>query len=85
MEENDYVIIDVRTNEEYQKEHIKEAINIPYDMLEDNINISKEKWILVYCQSGGRSKIAYDTLEKLGYQVYDLGALSKINLPKETK
>ncbi|MCI8574896.1 MAG: rhodanese-like domain-containing protein [Bacilli bacterium] len=84
MEEFDYVIVDVRTSEEYLEEHVKDAINIPYDILEDNINISKEKMIFVYCYSGGRSKIAYETLTKMGYKVYDLGAISKIDLPKIT-
>lgn len=85
MEENPYVIIDVRTKEEYQEEHIQNAINIPYDELEEKISISKDQMIFVYCRSGSRSKIAYETLTNLGYQVYDLGGISKINLPKETE
>lgn len=84
MKENEYVIIDVRTEEEYTVEHIKNALNIPYDEIEEKINISKDKMIFVYCRSGSRSKTAYDTLTKLGYQVYDLGGIASIDLPKES-
>lgn len=38
--------------------------------------------ILVYCRSGNRSKLAYDELKKLGYDVYDLGAMDNVDLPK---
>ena len=82
MKENEYVIIDVRTKEEYDKEHIKDAINISYDEINDS-NLDKNKVIFVYCMSGNRSKMAYDILTSLGYKVYDLGAISDIDLPKE--
>ena len=83
MKENKYVIVDVRTKEEYDESHLKESINIPYNEIDENIELDKEKVILVYCRSGNRSSIAYDTLTDLGYIVYDLGAFSKIDLPKE--
>jgi rhodanese-related sulfurtransferase len=85
MAENDYVIIDVRTKEEYDEEHIKDAINIPYEEIAEKINTTKDKMIFVYCYSGGRSKIAYDSLVAMGYTVYDLGGIAKIDLPKTTK
>lgn len=83
MEENDYVIIDVRTKEEYDQLHIVDAINIPHNEIDKNIEIDKEKIIFVYCKSGTRSKIAYNNLMNLGYEVYDLGAFSEIDMPKE--
>lgn len=83
MKENEYVIVDVRTKEEYDESHLQEAINIPYDEIDENTQLEKEKVILVYCRSGNRSSIAYDTLTELGYTVYDLGAFSEIDLPKE--
>ena len=83
MEQNDYIILDVRTKEEYQEEHIKDAQNIPYDEIDESLTISKDKMIFVYCRSGSRSKMAYDTLKSLGYQVYDMGGINKIDLPKE--
>lgn len=83
MEENEYIIVDVRTNEEYGKTHLVDAINIPYDEIDENTKLDKDKLIFVYCKSGNRSSIAYNTLTELGYNVYDLGAYSKINLPKQ--
>lgn len=83
MQENEYVILDVRTEEEYQESHIVNAINVPYDLIDENINLDKESVIFVYCKSGNRSKIAYDSLTNLGYTVYDLGAFSEIDLDKE--
>ena len=83
MQENEYVILDVRTKEEYDEGHLVEAINIPYDQINETIEIDKDKVVLVYCRSGNRSGIAYDILEDLGYKVYDLGAFNEIDLPKE--
>jgi len=78
---NNYIIIDVRTNEEYNESHISGAINIPYNELDNSLD--KNKIILVYCKSGARSQIAFNNLTNLGYTVYDLGAFSQIDLPKE--
>lgn len=81
MENNEYIIIDVRTKEEYDKDHIIGAINIPYTEIKGEMD--KEKTIFVYCQSGTRSQIAATKLKNLGYTVYDLGAFAQIDLPKE--
>jgi len=83
MAKNDYVIIDVRTKEEYNDGHLVGAINIPYDEIDENIDINKETIIFVYCKSGNRSKYAYEILKNLGYTTYDLGSYFSINLPKE--
>lgn len=83
MQENEYIIVDVRTKEEYEEKHIKEAIHIPYDEINEKTNLDKNKLLFVYCKSGNRSKQAYNKLKELGYRVYDLGALASIDLPKE--
>lgn len=83
VENKEYVIIDVRTKEEYKEGHIKDSINIPYNEIDKNIEIDKEKIIFVYCRSGSRSKIAQETLTQLGYVVHNLGAFDNIDLPKE--
>jgi len=83
MKEENYIIVDVRTEEEYNEAHLVDAINIPYDEIDKNTDLDEEKTILVYCRSGNRSSIAYETLDDLGYTVYDLGAFSEIDLPKE--
>ena len=83
IEKNNYIIVDVRTEEEYNESHIKNAINIPYDTINENTELDKTKTILVYCKSGVRSNKAYNTLKKFGYDVVDLGAFNSINLEKE--
>ena len=83
VENKEYLIIDVRTEEEYKEGHIKESINIPYDEIDENIEIDKDKIIFVYCRSGNRLRIAQETLTQLGYVVHDLGAYNNIDLPKE--
>lgn len=80
---NNYIIVDVRTDEEYNESHVKGSINIPYDEISENTNLDKTKTILVYCKSGVRSNKAYNTLKELGYDVIDLGAFDKIELEKE--
>ena len=84
IKEDNYVLIDVRTESEYNELHIKDSINIPYDQINDK-DIDKSKIVLVYCASGKRSKFAYDELSKLGYKVYDLGSINSIDLEKETE
>lgn len=79
----DYIIVDVRTSEEYNSGHVVGAINIPYDTIDKNTGLDKDKYIFVYCASGGRSAVAYDTLKNLGYDVYNLGAYNLIELDKE--
>ncbi len=73
----DFVIIDVRTPEEFAGGHIENAINIDYyaSTFESDINaLDKDKEYLIYCRSGNRSGQALDIMEDLGFQeVYDLG------------
>ena len=52
------IIIDVRTREEYVKDHIKGALNIPLHDLEFNHDFLKDKQVSIYCNSGVRAKIA---------------------------
>jgi rhodanese-related sulfurtransferase len=83
IESGNYIVLDVRTASEYNTSHVKDSINIPYDEIDENIDLDKDKTIFVYCQSGKRSAIAYDTLTKLGYNVIDLGAYSNVPFEKE--
>ena len=69
-EESGYLILDVRTAQEYSEKHIPGAINIPNETIgtEDIPELpDKEQLILVYCRSGNRSKQASEKLVKLGY------------------
>jgi len=66
----DYIILDVRTIEEYNEGHIPNAICIPNQTIGSNeINElpNKEQLILIYCRSGNRSKQAAKKLKNLGY------------------
>ena len=68
--ESGYIIIDARTQEEYDEGHIPGAILIPEYEIADRAEAElpdKDQLILVYCRSGRRSKIAAEELVKLGY------------------
>ena len=68
--ENEYIIIDARTTEEFAEGHIKDAILIPEYEIANRAEKElpdKNVLILVYCRSGRRSKIASEELVKLGY------------------
>ena len=78
-----YTIVDVRAFAEYETGHVKDAINIPYDSIDENVKLDKDNTIIVYCKSGVRSKKAADTLKRLGYKVIDLGAYDSVPLDKE--
>jgi len=60
-------ILDVRSEEEYGEGYYKNAINIPYTKISDNLNINKNSKILIYCRSGRRAKIALDKLKSYGF------------------
>lgn len=68
--ESGYIIIDARTQSEYDEGHIPGAILIPeYEIASkaDELPKDKDQLILVYCRSGRRSKIAAQALVELGY------------------
>ena len=66
------IILDVRTVDEFNREHIPNAINIPLDQI-DTVGFDKDSKIIVYCQSGMRSKQAIDKMIELGYtSLYNL-------------
>lgn len=64
------VLLDVRSFQEYNEYHLNGAVCIPYYELENKISRiieDKGQLIIVYCQSGGRSKKALSILKKKGY------------------
>ncbi len=68
--ENGYIILDVRTPEEFAEKHIPNAINVPNENIgADGIPElpDRDQLIMVYCRSGRRSKEAAKKLVKLGY------------------
>ena len=79
-EETGYIILDVRTAQEYSEKHIPGAINIANESIgtEDIPALpDKEQLILVYCRSGNRSKQASEKLVKLGYtNIVEFGGIN---------
>lgn len=77
--EKDYIILDVRTEEEYAEEHIPGAICIPNETIgseEIEELPDKNQLILVYCRSGNRSKQASQKLADMGYtNVVEFGGI----------
>ena len=68
--EEGYIILDVRTQEEYDQGHIPGAIVISHEEITEkaeDVLTDKDQLILVYCRSGRRSKIASEALVELGY------------------
>ena len=66
----EHIILDTREQDEFDEGHIPGAILIPYTEIENKAEAmlpDKDKLILVYCRSGRRSKIAAESLSKLGY------------------
>ena len=78
--ETDYIILDVRTAEEFAQKHIPDAINIPNETIESKEIEElpdKNQLILVYCRSGNRSKQASEKLVALGYiNIYEFGGIN---------
>ena len=85
-EETGYIILDVRTAQEYSEKHIPGAINIANESIgtEDISELpDKDQLILVYCRSGNRSKQASEKLVKLGYtNIIEIGGIN--SWPGET-
>jgi rhodanese-related sulfurtransferase len=73
------IVLDVRTQEEYDETHIEGAILIPdyeIDTQAEVLITDKNATLLVYCRSGRRSALASQTLHELGYtSVYDFGGI----------
>lgn len=81
MDENtDYIILDVRTQAEYDTGHIAGALLLPNENIgTEDIEMlpDKAQLILIYCRSGNRSKQASEKLVKLGYtSIYEFGGVN---------
>ncbi len=66
------IVVDVRTVDEYNEGHIKDAVNIPLDII-DTIGYDHDQTLIVYCASGVRSLEAVNKLANMGYtSLYNL-------------
>ena len=79
MMEDDAVILDVRTREEFDVLHIKGAVLLPdFEIKQkaEEVLPDKNQIILVYCRSGNRSETAAKELISMGYKkVFDFGGI----------
>ena len=75
------ILVDVRSEDEYNEGHIDGALLLPVDSINEDsaseVIESKDSTVIVYCRSGNRSSQALQILNDLGYEnVYNLGAMS---------
>lgn len=86
MEENpDLILLDVRTQEEFEQGHIPGAVCLPNEMIAADMPFlfGKDAEILLYCRSGRRSADAAKKLRDMGFTtVFDFGGI--IDWPYET-
>ena len=82
-----YLILDVRTQKEYDEGHIPGAVLIPDDEIRERAHKQlpdKDQLILVYCRSGRRSKLAAEALVEMGYtNIWEFGGI--LDWPYETE
>jgi len=75
------VLVDVRTEEEFQAAHLKKAINIPLSDIATGIGKfvpDRNRVVLLYCRSGSRSFMGKRLLKRMEYQnVYNLGSFAR--------
>lgn len=64
-----YVVIDLREPREFRKLHIKGAVCIPYEQLEERARFLKKQSLVLYCERGGASLRAARMLSEKGYRV----------------
>ncbi|MFA9423302.1 MAG: rhodanese-like domain-containing protein [Sedimentibacter sp.] len=80
IDSEEVIILDVRTQAEYDEGHIENAVLLPVTDIKsmaENILVDKNGKILVYCRSGNRSATASQTLIEMGYtNIYDFGGIA---------
>ncbi|NIP31005.1 MAG: rhodanese-like domain-containing protein [Candidatus Dadabacteria bacterium] len=75
----DFVILDLRTAQEYKREHIENSNNI--DFFSDNFKneldkLDKDKTYIIHCRSGGRASNTLPIMKELGFkEVYNMGGI----------
>ena len=85
--QENYIIVDVRTPEEFLTGHIAGAVNLPNEEIGTEpipLLPQKDQLILVYCRSGNRSRQASRKLSELGYtNVREFGGINTWTGPVE--
>ena len=82
------LLVDVRSEQEFQGGHLDGAINVPHDRISQHLGrfgTDKNRPIVVYCLSGGRSALAKALLERNGFtQVINGGGYGALKAAKPT-
>lgn len=69
-----FILVDVRSPEEFKDGHIQGAINIPFDEILDNLDkLDKDSPTILYCRSNQRAEFASLTLKSAGYEYIYIG------------
>lgn len=77
QDDEEFLLIDVRTEGEYNSGYIPTAINIPVDNIADNTQeADKDDLVILYCRSGARAGRALKTLKEQGFtNVFNVGGI----------
>lgn len=71
--EEDILLIDLRNRDSFACCHIKQAVNIPYEELEMNLEgLPRDRLLVFYCSRGGQSMLACNHLSACGYCVLNI-------------
>ena len=68
----DYILIDIRTPRDFRRQHIKGAVCIPYEDLQERVCLLRHKTLILYCERGSTSMKAARELAEAGYRVLTL-------------
>ena len=81
MKKDGAIVIDLRSEDEYKSSHLKTAINIPLNDINNKISgfvPDKNKIVLLHCRSGNRSQMGKSILKRMEYKnVYNLGSFGR--------
>jgi len=71
------ILVDVRTEHEFQTLHLGGAINVPVQLIHlvENVPGARERPIHVYCQTGARSEYAKNRLQSMGFNAVNIGGI----------
>lgn len=68
VDHSDALIIDLRERKSFEKSHVRNAVNVPYEALEEYREFPGEKTLVFYCDRGGASMAAARQFGRMGYR-----------------
>ena len=87
LSSGDAVVVDVREKDEWDEEHVPDAIHMSRGTIELDIEEKvpdTNAMIICHCGGGGRSALAAESLQKMGYKnVRPMAAVSKLGKPQD--